>query len=99
MDRITVEECQRLSVSQLDIDKVWAFAITINFQTVQLSFSRCNYGGKMYWFLCPKCNKQSGVLYRRPLQSLFLCRSCQNLIYELTKYHRSSTEGLLKLLH
>jgi|SRR3990167_8752075 len=99
MNIITVEECQRLSISQIDISGVWASVITINGQTVQLSYSRCNFGGKRYWFLCPKCNKQSGVLYRRPLQSLFLCRSCQNLIYELTKYRRSNNEGLLKRLH
>ncbi len=99
MNSITVEECQRLSISQLDFSKVWAYVITINNQTVQLSYSSCNFGGKRVWFRCPKCNKQVGVLYRKPLHSLFYCRSCQNLSYELTKYRRSNNEGLFKLLH
>ena len=99
MNIITVEECQRLSISQIDISGVWASVITINGQTVQLSYSRCNFGGKRAWFLCPKCNKQVGVLYRKPLNSLFYCRSCQDLCYELTKYRRSNYESLLKLLH
>lgn len=98
MNRITVEECQKLSISQIDIE-LWASGITINNQVVQLSYSRCNYGGKRWWFLCPKCNRQAGVLYRLPLQSLFLCRSCQNLTYELTKYRRSNNESIIKLLH
>ncbi len=99
MNTITVEECQKLSVLQLDISEVCASAISINGQTVQLSHSSCNYGGKRAWFLCPKCNRQVGMLYRKPLHSLFYCRLCQNLSYELTKYRRSNNESLLKLLH
>ena len=36
------------------------------------------------------------MLYRKPLESLFLCRKCQDLTYQLTKYRRSQYEQFVK---
>ena len=99
MNTLTVEECQKISILNFNFKHVYVIKITLNSQSVHLSYSRCYYGGKRYWFLCPKCNKQVGTLYRKPMHSLFFCRSCQNLTYQLTKYRRSTSEGFLKLLH
>lgn len=47
---------------------------------INLTSTRCNYGGKRYWFLCPSCNLRVGVLYFRFCK--FLCRFCANITYE-----------------
>lgn len=39
----------------------------------------CNYGGKRYWFNCPKCSKRVAKLYLR--NSMFFCRTCHKLNY------------------
>ncbi len=49
-------------------------------QTVWLDSTSCNYGGQRPWFLCPKCNRRCGVIYRA--KRLFTCRLCNNLAYQ-----------------
>ncbi len=39
----------------------------------------CFFGGKRYWFLCPRCNRRTGILYF--VQSEYTCRSCSRLAY------------------
>lgn len=99
MSKLTVEECQKLSIFDLNINVKQADTIAINNQSVQLSYSRCNYGGIRYWFLCPGCDRRVGVLYRKPLEETFFCRTCQSLTYQLIKYRRSQHELLMKVLH
>ena len=38
-----------------------------------------NYGGKRYWFVCPRCGRKVAFLY---LRKKFLCRHCHNLSYK-----------------
>lgn len=99
MKTITVEECQRISILDFRLSGFSASTISFNDQSVHLSYSLCNYGGKRYWFLCPNCNKQVGTLFRKPLDDLFFCRPCQHLTYQLTKFRRSRNEGMLRSLH
>lgn len=47
---------------------------------INLLTTSCNYGGLRYWFECPFCRRQVGVLYFRG--SYFGCRHCQFLTYE-----------------
>jgi len=42
---------------------------------IQLVKTRCNLGGVRYWFLCPRCGRRVGKLYRRPLGEMYLCRT------------------------
>ncbi|MFH2035897.1 MAG: hypothetical protein ABIJ45_05785 [Candidatus Zixiibacteriota bacterium] len=49
--------------------------------------TRCNYGGKRYWFLCPNCGRKCRILYLPPKSNYFACRKCYNLTY------RSQQEG------
>ena len=37
-----------------------------------------HYGGKRYWFLCPRCGRKVAFLYSG---KYFWCRKCQNLSY------------------
>ena len=51
-----------------------------------LTTTRCNYGGKRYWFICPLikngklCGRRVGVIYS--IDKYFGCRSCANIAYQ-----------------
>lgn len=47
---------------------------------VYLGTTPCYYGGKRYWFFCPRCTERVGVLYL--VRDYFTCRHCYNLTYE-----------------
>jgi len=97
MKKLSVEECQKLSVQYLNLDRVGSL-IDVNGQFIELTKSKCNYGGDRVWFLCPACNRRIGTLYRRPINTQFLCRNCNNLTYQLQKYHRSPHETYIKAI-
>lgn len=99
MTRATVEDCQRISVQNIREKLNCGIELNINGVTVSLASSKCNYGGCRYWFACPGCMRRVGVLYRKPLNQLFLCRKCNNLTYQLIQYRRSKAEALLKSIH
>ena len=48
---------------------------------VMLEWTRCNYGGKRVWFVCPTraCGRRVAVLYGG---GVFACRHCHQLVYE-----------------
>lgn len=54
----------------------WAFAE----YRIFLTWSRCNYGGRRPWFICPGCRARVAVLYGG--RGLFACRRCYDLAYE-----------------
>lgn len=45
---------------------------------VNIVTTSCNYGGHRYWFICSRCNRRVGVLYRRLEYS---CRHCIGVNY------------------
>lgn len=49
---------------------------------VRLSPTRCFFGGRRWWFICPgyECNRRVRDLYL--VTEYFLCRHCCNLTYE-----------------
>jgi hypothetical protein len=49
---------------------------------VNITWTKCNYGGYRPWFLCPKCYRRVAILYGG---KYFLCRHCHNLAYESQK--------------
>jgi hypothetical protein len=97
MSRTTVEDCQKISIQNLN-KLGYGIELDINGIKIGLTTSKCNYGGCRYWFICPSCKRRVGVLYRKPLNKLFLCRKCNNLTYQLTKFRRSGIEGHLKAI-
>lgn len=48
--------------------------------TIYLTHTRCNYGSRRPWFLCPSCDGRVAKLYS--LESGFLCRKCSDMPYE-----------------
>jgi hypothetical protein len=39
------------------------------------------YGGKRYWYVCPKCGRRVARLYATDHGSPFACRRCHHLVY------------------
>lgn len=48
---------------------------------VYVSSTKCNYGGKRFWFICPNtnCRRQCSKLYFK--DSYFVCLKCSRLLY------------------
>lgn len=69
---------------------------------VSLVTTRCNYGGKRYWFICPlsingrSCNRRVANLYMPPGSKYFGCRLCHNLTYQCQKEHDKKVDAILK---
>lgn len=55
---------------------------------VELTTTRCHFGGIRYWFICPLskngvyCDRRVAKLYKAPGANYFGCRHCYNLSYE-----------------
>lgn len=49
--------------------------------SVQLAWTRCNYGGSRVWFICPArdCGRRVAILY---WDGHFACRHCRELAYD-----------------
>ena len=48
-------------------------------QYIPILSTPCNYGGKRFWWQCPRCGRRVAVLYGAG--KYFLCRHCHNLSY------------------
>ncbi len=65
----------------------------INYK-IPLTTTKCNFGGKRFWFICPLrknnryCGKRVGVLYLT--DKYFGCRHCYDLTYESRNENRRS---------
>ena len=68
-------------------------------QKVNLTTTSCNFGGKRYWFTCPRCTSRVGTLFCPYGEALYECRVCKGLRYELSILRRSKNEHFIKLLH
>jgi hypothetical protein len=48
-------------------------------QDIMFTWTRCNFGGKRIWFLCPYCNRRCAVVYS--CGKYFACRICGKIAY------------------
>ena len=48
-------------------------------QRISIERTPCNFGKTRPWFVCPRCNRRSGVLFLR--WGRFACRHCQRVAY------------------
>jgi len=104
-NNFAVEECERINIDGL-IEKVknslkeslLKLEIEGLGKDIKLTSSKTGNGGKRYWFLCPKCGRRMGTLYKPPGTNLPLCRRCHKLSYLLAKHHRSPQEEHIKFI-
>lgn len=68
---------------------------------ISFTATRCNYGGRRYWFLCPLvfnekwCGRRVGVLYMG--DKYFGCRHCRNISYSRNENRRHKLQWIAKL--
>lgn len=66
---------------------------------VQLTTTKCNFGGVRYWFICPLskngayCGRRVAKLYKAPGADYFGCRHCYDLSYESRNEPRFARPG------
>lgn len=100
MKKNLVENTPRLTtniVSNLGLAEMES--IVIENQKVILTTTSCNFGGKRYWFTCPRCSSRVVTLFCPIGDANYECRRCKGLRYELTILRRSKNEHYIKLLH
>jgi len=72
-------------------------------ETVKVTTTRCHFGGRRYWLMCPfvwngiACRKRVRKLYLPPGAHHFGCRACYNLSYESAQTHDKRLDALLRL--
>ena len=88
-----VEDCQKISIStylrkaQEKLKKsLIAAGVKVANLSVELTPSKTAFGGKRYWFKCPKCSKRVGTLFVHPLTRAIGCRKCLGLGYRSRRY-------------
>ena len=61
---------------------------------IPVTSTRCNYGGKRWWFICPlvvngrACQRRCRIVYLPPSAKYLGCRECHRLTYESRQRHR-----------
>ena len=61
---------------------------------VPVESTRCNYGGRRWWFICPLvvngqiCQRRCRIVYMPPGVEYLGCRECHRLTYESRQRHR-----------
>jgi hypothetical protein len=72
-------------------------------QIVQITSTKCNFGGFRRWFKCSivrdgyLCKRRTRTLYATPYEKLLGCRQCHNLTYESAQTHDKRIDQLSKL--
>ncbi len=49
-------------------------------QPIRFAWTRCNFGGKRIWFVCPSCGRRCAVIYS--CGKYFACRICGDVAYQ-----------------
>ena len=50
-------------------------------QEVDITSTIGNFGGFVYWFICPGCKKRVKKVYLFQNENIFICRHCNHLAY------------------
>ena len=94
-----VEQCQRVNINDLlkgvevEARQMRLHAkIEVLGTRIETNTTPCNFGGTRSWFICPRCKKRAGTLYKPPTKDELLCRKCHNLSYGKGRY-KGMVEG------
>ncbi len=87
----TLEGCRKININDLvrETNKelkraILEAKIRIFNQEVRLTTSKTRFGGERFWFVCPKCQKRVGTLYKS--NEKIECRNCLNVYYLKQRY-------------
>jgi len=101
--RTFTEQCQKINIDNLLKDikaEIKELRLKIKLkefgQKIEIASTPCHFGKERFWFVCPKCRKRAGTLYKPPTQNIFLCRKCHDLKYMRSSHHRMFEEKISK---
>lgn len=100
MKRKVIENTPRITTALItDFQIREVDSMIVDNQQINLTSTKCNFGGKRYWFVCSYCSARVGALYRPIGDSEYACRFCKRLSYELTILRRTREENLFRIIH
>ena len=89
-------------------DPIWQSTLLVA-QEIPIKQTKCNFGGRRFWFLCPGVDRElGGDMYHQPCgrqctkvyfpddAGAFACRLCHDLTYESVQQHDKRIDRLLK---
>lgn len=78
-----VETSHKISIGMIreELQRAKSDEIDINGLSIQIKYSKCNFGGSRPWFVCPGCGNRKGTLFCPNAGSQYLCRDCHGLRY------------------
>ena len=95
-----VEQCQRVNINTLlkDVEAEARLArlharIEVLGIRMETTTTPCHFGGVRHWFICPRCKRRVGTLYKPPMKNELLCRKCHSLRYGKSRY-KGMIEGV-----
>ena len=100
-----VETCQRIPIKALvDNYKSKLKDIVLNSEVkvidtkIQLTTSKTGNGGFRWWFLCPRCQRRVGILFKNPISRLMGCRVCLKLKYRSNRFEKMVETTMAKVV-
>ena len=66
---------------------------------IEIEWTIPPFGGRRPWFICPKCNKRMGKLYKPENEHFFWCRHCWDLTYQSKKDSNDSVAVALNKIN
>ncbi len=93
--KILTEQCQKININELVrsakkeiLNLSLQGKINTEEQQLDVTTSPCHFGGKRFWFVCPRCKGRVGTLYKTPVSDELLCRNCHKLTYLKSRYNK-----------
>ena len=80
MKKNLVENTPRLTTNLVtSLGMVEMESMVLENQEIWLTTTNCNYGGKRYWFTCPRCSSRVATLFFFFFDINFECIRCKGL--------------------
>ena len=91
--KITVEKCRKVAVndylkmfrSQFKENILSSVAEAVGTE-ISLTSTRTGFGGIRYWFVCPQCKRNIGVILVHPITEKVGCRECVGVEYTKKRF-------------
>lgn len=99
--KITVEKCRKVAISDYLKDfrvkfkeNILASVVEAVGVEISLSPTKTGFGGIRYWFVCPQCKRNIGVILVHPINQSVGCRQCLGVEYSKKRF-KGMIEGNL----
>lgn len=79
--RATTDERESVNIGKSCDGRICGHVAWVWGCAVALEWTRPQFGGKRPWFVCPKCSRRCGVLFREMVSGGATCRICAGLVY------------------